>query len=877
MRLYTIKLSAALVATLVAPSLPGLGASLAAQQPVAPRAGQIDTTTRQLQAPIDPQLQQLLRQPGMGDQLRRRIQSSGLTVDQLRARLRAAGYPDDLIDQYLGTGTPGVSAPAPTAEMVRAAAQLGLIDLSFAGDSGSGLRRDRLVLTPADSFLIDSLGLDPLVDSLPTTFDSAGALRLDTLAVARLAERLKRPRLFGLDVFRRSTTEFGTILAGPVDPQYPMGPGDELVILLSGEAEQAWQLPVSREGSVMVPQVGPVQVAGLTLEQGRTLLRSRLSRVYSGLGTAPGSRIRLDLTLARVRAIQVFVTGEVPRPGAYQVSALGNVLQALYQAGGPTARAGFRNVQLVRGDSVRARIDLYEYLLQGIVRGNVRLEQGDVIFVAPRDRRITVEGSVLRPALYDVKVSEGLREVIRMAGGLLPEAYTGRVQILRVLPPDLRNDSGRDRAVLDLALDDLMRPEAPAVPILPDDRISVFPVTRPVRGQVALRGSVWHPGRYALTPGMTVGDLVRTAGGLRSDTYLERAQILRLEADSTRRMLTVDLTGMRPLGAPGDLSTEPGRPVADLALVEFDEVRVFSQSEFRPSRFIALYGEVQSPGLYPFVDSMTLRDAVLLAGGLRDNANLTEAEVSRLPRVRTPGASAEVVKAPLDSSFIFESSGYEHRPAGADARPFYLQPYDNVFIRRTPGWETQQNIIITGQVTYPGRYTLRRQDERLAEVIARAGGVTNTAYLQGFQLVRARARTGRIGLDLERALRDDRARDNLILVGGDSLHLPQYEPVVRVEGAVNSPVAVAFQPGRNAGFYVDRAGGFARRADKKRAYIVQPNGAVERRGSEVLAGGRVVVPEIPADEPRTNWAQIMATAAALLTSALTVLVLSKQL
>lgn len=872
MRLYTTKLSAALILALAGP--------LQGQQPAAPRsgvpAGQIDTTTRQAQAPVDPRFQMLLGQPGLGDQLRRRIQSSGLTVDQLRARLRSAGYPENLIDQYLGASAPGVAAPAPSAEMVRAAAQLGLIDLSFSGDTTGG-RRDRLVLTPADSFLIDSLGLDPLIDSLPTTFDSVGTMRLDTLAVVRLAERLKRPRLFGLDVFRRGTSEFGTILAGPVDPQYPLGPGDELVVLLTGEAEQAWQLPVSREGTVLVPQVGTVGVAGLTIDQAKTLLRSRLSRVYAGLGTGASARIRLDLTLARVRAIQVFVTGEVLRPGAYQVGALGNALQALYQAGGPTAKASFRNVQVMRGDSVRARVDLYEYLLSGVVRGNVRLEQGDVVFVAPRDRRITVEGSVLRPALYDIKAGEGLRDVVRMAGGLLPEAYTGRAQILRILPPELRTEGGRDRAVLDVALDDVMRPEAPAVPIFPDDRVSIFPVTRPVRGQVAVRGNVWHAGRYALTPGMTVGDLLRQAGGLRSDTYLERAQILRLTPDSTRRMLTLDLTGMRPLGAPGDLSTDPGRPTADLALTEFDEVTVFSTSEFRPTRFIALYGEVQRPGLYPFVDSMTLRDAVLLAGGFRDNAWLAEAEVSRMPRDRTSGESAEVVKVPLDSSFVVDTSGYEIRPTGDTGRPFYLQPYDNVFVRRTPGWETQQNVVLTGQVRFPGRYTLRRQDERLAEVIERAGGATSTAYIQGFQLVRARARTGRVGLDLDRALRDPRSRDNLILVGGDSLFLPQYEPVVRVEGAVNSPVAVAFEPGRSANFYVDRAGGFSRRADQKRSYIVQPNGAVERRGSKVLAGARVVVPEIPADEPRTNWSQIFLGVSAVLTSALTVLVLSRQL
>jgi polysaccharide export outer membrane protein len=832
----------------------------------------------------DQQLQQYVQQPGLSDQIRQQIASSGLTPDQIRARLRAAGYPENLIDQYLTPATPGQAAAPPSVEMLRAVSALGIGQ--FVGPSDSlGARRDSILLTREDSLLLDSLNLRVGLDTVPTRRDSLGYLRLDQVAAMRLADRLRRPRVFGLDIFRNTTTQFNPMLSGPVNPDYRLGPGDELVLILTGDVELAHQLAVTREGFVVIPQVGQLYVANLSLEQLRDLLYARLGRVYSGVKRGASATTHFEITVSRVRVNQVYVTGEVSRPGAYSVSALGTVMNALYQAGGPTERGDFRGVRITRNGQVVDTLDLYDYLLNGNTRGDIRLEQGDVVFLPPRSRRVLISGSVIRPALYDLAPSEDLKELIHMAGGLLPEAYTGRAQVERVLPPEQRQPGGRDRTVLDVDLQATLAKGAPSYHLEPDDRITIFGVTAPVRNRVVIRGDVWHPGAYQLEPGMTLSRLIAMAGGLKPDVYAERAHILRLDPDSTRQLLPVSLVGIPPRGAPGmggdsgPASRLPpaGHLAVDPDLQEFDEVVVYSTTGFRPSRQVAVYGSVQRPGVFVFTDSMSLRDAVMMAGGLTDDAYLLQAEISRIPQDRQGNQLAQIVQVPLDSGYVFDASGYLRRPTNARGAAPMLEPYDNVFIRRVPGWELQRNVFVTGEVKFPGRYTLTRADERLLDVVNRAGGPTPDAYVAGTQFYRAQGRAGRIGVDMERVLRDPSYRDNFVLFAGDSLFIPQYQSVVRVEGGVNSPVAVAFVPRQGTGYYIDRAGGFSRRADKGRTYVVQPNGSVERRSATPQPGARIVVPEVPLGEEKTNWGQILSAVATILTSALTIVLVVQRL
>jgi len=850
---------------------PAIGAVLALTGAASLRA-QIPSQLPQLPAGTSAaQVQQMIQQQGLGDMIRQRIQQSGLTPDQIRAELRSAGYPENLVDQYLQAPAAGQSSPTPSLEVLRAASAIGLGN--FATDT-LGTRRDSVMLSRGDSLLLDSLGYNVGLDSIPSKRDSLGFLRLDSLAAMRLADRLRHPRLFGIDVFRRVSNQFAPVTSGPVDPDYRFGTGDELVLLLTGDVEQSYILPVTREGFIVIPQVGQVYVSNLTLEQVRNVLYSRLGRVYSGVRRGPDAKIQFDVTVSKVRLNQVFVNGEVMRPGAYGVSALGTVLNALYQAGGPTEHGDFRDVRVLRRGEIVRHLDLYDYLLAGNARDDIRLEQGDVVFVPSTERRVTILGSVVRPGIYQLAAGDDLRALVRMAGGLLPDASLRRAQIERVLPPAQRlaAGGGHDRTVLDVDLGSVVDSTRPKVPVEADDRVTIFSVSKTVRNRVTIAGNVWHPGAYELDPGMRLSNLVRDAGGLKTDTYERTAHILRLQPDSTRRLIEVNLaealgeqaSEVSPAGGgPGDIAADP-------ALQEFDEVTIYSLTDFRPQRSIWVWGSVQKPGRYVYRDSMSLRDAVMLAGGLGDEAYLLQAEISRVPPQPGPDTLAKVLSVPLDSSYVFDQTNRLVRAVNARGPSPALQPYDNVFIRRLPGFTLPRNVVVAGEVKFPGRYTITSANERVSDLVVRAGGFTAAAYVRGAQFYRAEGRAGRVGIDLERVMREPAYRDNLILLTGDSLYVPEYQPVVQVEGAVNSPVAVAYVPGHDAGYYVDRAGGYARSADKGRTYIVQPNGAVVKKGETVEPGARVVVPGIPPGEEKTNWGNILGAVASILTSALTI-------
>jgi protein involved in polysaccharide export with SLBB domain len=770
-------------------------AAVAISSTPSPSLGQVGTVTPEQAARM------LQTQPQLAEVVQERLRESGLTPEQIRARLRAAGYPSDFLDPYIQLDS--VTALAPPENMLQVMSVLGVRSLS---------RQDSLLLagdTVAQRLAADSLRADSIA-------------RTDSLAP--LQEGLE---LFGLAVFRQPTTAFQPLVTGPVDDSYVLGPGDVLVLILTGEVEQAYQLEVTRGGFFVIPGVGRISVNNITLGQLRELLYDRLALAFSGVRRGSNPRTRFDVTVASVRVHTVRVVGEVNRPGSYQIAATGTVLSAIYQAAGLTERANFRAVEVRRGSELLATVDLYEYLIQGETPSEVRLAAGDVVFIPIRGPRIKVAGEVTRPGVYEIKTGEGLREVTAMAGGLTAEALMQAATIERILPPDQRQVSGRSRTLITVPLGDALRPGAELVPMFDGDSLSVFSIPHIRRGAVTIGGSVWQPGTYQLKPGMRLWDLVQTAGGLRPETYQGRAQIVRLLPDSTRWMLGVSLPA--PDGPPG--------PTDNPLLQESDEVTIFSKSEFRARQYVAVRGAVRNPGLVPFSDSMTLRDAVLLAGGLRENAYLLEAEVSRL-RLDLNGSNdslALVMRVPLDSSYVITSDAYVRRPIGESTSPeIRLHPHDNLFIRQQPGWEVQRNVFLTGEVTFPGPYSLVTRDERLLSVITRAGGLTPQAYPNGVRFFRTEG-------NLPEVLGNPGHRDNLALAAGDSIHIPRYIPTVRVEGAVNSPASVPYVPGSGIGYYVTTAGGYSRQADKGATFVQQSNGLIQK-GKRPEPGAIVFVP-----------------------------------
>ena len=702
-------------------------------------------------------LQEAVQQnPGLADVIRQRLLQSGLTPEQVRARLQASGYPANLFDAYLGGAPPGAALPAGALEL--------------AAVQALGLPPVQQTLLPVDTGLIRMRGVNT-----PST-------------------------VFGVDVFRRTTTQFLPLLSGPVPPDYRLGPGDVTVLILTGDVELAYTLQVTREGFILIPQVGQVFVANLTLDQLRDVLYTRLGRVYSGVRRS-NPTTRFDISVANVRTNQVYVVGEVTQPGAYQISSLGTVLTALYVAGGVTERANMRLVELRRLGKTIATLDLYDYLLRGDTRSDVRLETGDVVFVGVHGTRVQTTGAVRRPAVYELKPGESLVDLIHASGGLRPDAAMKRLSVFRLMPAAERGPGAPPRAVIDVALT-----PAPS-------------------------GSAQGP----LPPG------------------------------------------------------DPPLPVSmpSMALEDGDSVVVDSVQALTGQYYVAIAGMVNKPGAYPWHQGMTLRDLVLLARGPRIGADLKEAEVARLPEDRSKGQLATTVRVPLDSTYLFErdSSGRYFGPPGvpfpgSGAPEVALRAYDNVLILRQPAFELQRTVQIQGEVTYPGTYALKSKDDRLADLVDRAGGLTRQAYAQGIRFYRAQDGRGRINVDLPDALKDRTSDDNIILQPGDSIYLPEYEPSVRVTGEVNSPGSVLWQKGRDLDYYINSAGGFTHRAEKGRVSVRYANGEMRTRHHTLFVqsdpkpgpGSEVLVPVRDTTKSTDYYVRLFGSIAQIIMSSVAIIV-----
>ena len=804
--------------------------------------------------------------PEVVEQLRNQLIYSGLTPEEIRARLRAAGYPETLLDAYLPGGTE--NPPAPTSEVFGALEEVGVADSTdiaffraIQSDTLTQARRDSLMRTR------DSL-------SRP---DSAAVPRRPSVVRADVADSLIRLdsgfNIFGLEIFRSSTSSFDPSAAGPVDANYRLGPGDQLVLILTGDVENSYPLNVTREGFVVIPQVGQLHVANLTLGQLEDVLYARLGRVYSGVRRGPGATTRFSVSVTKLRANQVFVLGDVERPGSYMISSAGTAVSALYAAGGPTANGSTREIQIRRGDSLVSSLDLYDYLLRGDASRDVRLETGDIVFVPPRGLRVRIIGEVIRPATYELKANESLADLIRAAGGLREDASQRRVHIERVLPPGQRAEDGRDRVTIDV---DLERGNPASFRLAAGDVVRIFPVAARVRNTVTVTGNVWTPGRIGLTPGMTIAEAIRLAGGPKPDVYLGRVLVSRLRADSSRIQLRTAL------------ADSTGKVIDDFTLREDDVIELFSIAAFRPERYVSIGGAVRRGGRFPYHDGMTMRDLVLVAGGLLESAYLREAEIARLPSDRSGAATALPIRVPLDSTYLFERRpgldyvGAPGLPAPAAGAPeVELKPYDNVLIMHQPNWELQRIVTIAGEVRFPGQYALTSRNERLADLIDRAGGLTTEAYPEGTEFIRMHEDIGRVAIDVPLALRRRNSPDNMVLIDGDHITVPQRSNVVTIRGAVNAPTVVAYVEGEGIFYYIDQAGGAARNGDLRRSFITQPSGkrttrTLMNQNPRPLPGALVVVPELsPAD--RTGVLQIVREVTPIMASLLTLIIALRSL
>ena len=638
---------------------------------------------------------------------------------------------------------------------------------------------------------------------------------------------------YGYEIFQFPSSFFTPSAAAPPPPSYQLGPGDEITLTVWGETRLSYQLAINKEGNLVVPDVGPVSANGQTLAQFQERLLKRMTSVYSSLQGGARARTFLDVSLGKLKTIQVFVTGEVNRPGGYAIPSMSTVLSALYAAAGPTINGSMRNIRIVRRGEQLPYTDLYSYLQSMHKSVDVMLMDGDVLFVPPASRRVAIVGDIMRPAIYEVKDGETLSDLIQLAGGLRFFAYTKRVHVERIVPFDQRRLYDRELLQIDLNFESAESMLASKEKLEDGDVVHILEIEFEPINRVDIAGPVYKPGRYALTPGMRVADLVMRADSLKRSTFAERGTISRILPNLRREILPFNVR--LALG---------GEEKENLLLNNEDSVFVYPDSIFFPQKMVTIAGAIRQPGKYPRRDNLTIGDLIVMAGGLTELGQVSGIEVARMDTVQV-GKYSQVFKVDLPAEY-WKSGDHD----------FQLKDDDIISIPENPKITVPRSVLLTGYVMYPGTYAIRYSGERLSDLFKRAGGLRIGAYIEGARLFRRFNNSGLVPLDFKAALDDESSRDNVVLYDRDSINVPIVEDVVYVSGEVIVPSPVLYKKGASLDFYLEQAGGTKQEADEDRIVVLLPGGKKWDRGGifggqDILPGSSVYVPKKIEKEDKT--------------------------
>lgn len=666
-------------------------------------------------------------------------------------------------------------------------------------------------------------------------------------------------QIFGHDVFtnRNLTFEPSINLATPVD--YRLGPGDEVIIDVWGASENTIRQSISPEGTIQVSGLGPVQLSGMTVKDANAYLQREFSKIYSGIsGSEPTSQIKL--TLGDIRTIQINIMGEVAVPGTYTLSSFSSVFHALYRAGGVNKIGSLRSIKVVRNGKTIADLDVYDYLMKGKMKDDIRLQEGDVIIVNPYESLVRIAGKVKRPMFYEMKPTETVATILNYAGGFTGDAYKKAVRIIR--------KSGREHQVYNVDEMDY------SVFRLDDgDSISVDAVLKRFENRVEIRGAVYRSGLYELSGTVnTVKQLIKKAEGLRGDAFLNRALLDRENEDLSHEVIAVDLGGLLK------------GTVADIPLQKNDILYIPSIHDLKEEETISIHGEVANPGTFLFSKNMTIEDLLVQSGGLLEAAATTKVDITR--RIKDPKSTS--FSSVLGKTYSFDIK--DGLVVGGEG-DFHLEPFDEVYVRKSPAYRKQQNVVVAGEVFFGGNYALVKKNERLSDLISKAGGITPDAYVKGARLIRkmteeeqrrqadavrmARMGEGKdsisveklnisdtytVGINLEKAISNPGSDFDLVLREGDVLFIPEYINTVKISGAVMYPNTVLYKRGESLRYYINQAGGYGNLAKKKKAYVVYMNGTVSRLKSRdkkaIEPGCEIIVPS-KEEKKRMSTAEIL--------------------
>ena len=687
---------------------------------------------------------------------------------------------------------------------------------------------------------------------------SSDTLAVEIPPVPDPAERGADSRaVFGRNVFRSRALTFEPNENQATPENYRLGPGDEVIIDIWGENERSLREEISPEGNIMVEQVGPVYLNGLTIKEANAKLRGVFGQIYAGVsGDSPASEVRV--TQGRLRTIQVNVMGEVEMPGTYRLSSFATVFHALYQAGGVTDIGTLRNIRVLRSGREVASVDIYKYLFHGDSKDDIRLEEGDIVLVPSYDLLVEVTGCVKRPMRYEMEAGEPLSQLLAYAGGFTGDAYGREVRVVRTM--------GREHELFNV---DSVGYGTFA--LMDGDSVAVGRVLDRYANRIEVQGAVYRPGMYELGEGThTVRELIGRAEGLREDAFRGRALLFRERDDLTPEIVAVDLEGV--------LS---GR-LTDISLRRNDVLVVSSVHDLEDRGGFTIGGEVARPGVYPYAAHTTVEDLIVQAGGLLDGASTVKVEVSRRlkdPKSTTPSNGVGKVYA-----FSLKEGLVVDGEAG-----FELAPFDVVEVRRSPGYQPQRQVVLDGEVVFTGNYTLIRKNERLSDLVKRAGGITDDAYVRGGRLIRRMNEEERavrdaalraaqqnrgadsvsleklmaddyyaVGIELDKALSNPGSDYDVELREGDRLVVPEYVSTVKINGDVMYPNTTVYLKDKRVKYYIAQAGGYGARAKRNKAYIVYMNGRVARvKGrAKVEPGCEIIVPS-KRDRKRMGIAEIL--------------------
>lgn len=704
------------------------------------------------------------------------------------------------------------------------------------------------------------------------------------------------PKIFGAELFKNDDITFEPNMRMATPKSYIIGPDDQLLVDLTGDNEANYKLQVSPDGNIRMQYVGLVQVGGLSIEQATSKIRSVMSRTYPAL---KNGRTSVSINLGNIRSIKITLLGEVVKPGSYTLSSLSTVFNALSASGGPNDNGSFRKIQVIRNNKIVSTIDVYNFLLNGVQTGNIRLQDQDVINIPVYQTRVEMSGEVKRPALYEVLNNESLEDVISFAGGFSNKAYTAKIKVLQ--------NTNKERRITDVNADDFSKYNP-----LNGDKYLVEAILDRFANRVEIVGAVFRPGPYELENGLTLKQLIQKADGLKEDAFLNRGYISRLNPDNSLALLSFDVDKILK-------GTEP-----DITLRREDKVTISSIFDLREEYKVDIKGEVRKPGLFDYADGMTLESLIQMAGGFKEGATPNRIEIAR----RIKNADANSISAKTAEILNVKISG----DLRLQDTTFVLQPFDIVSVRSSEGYRVQQQVKVEGEVLYPGIYTITRKDERISDIIKRAGGLTVLSFAEGASLKRPgpeksieeelkRDKNGKlvggksasnknaidkeeeemqkmanlkrlqgvgvqdtaqliqevkilgsdlVGIDLVKILKSPASKYDLLMEDGDVIRVPKQLQTVKVTGEVLRPTNIVYSPNKSMKQYINGAGGFTYSANKKSAYIQYANGSVDA-GSKFLffnnypvvkPGAEIFVPK-RAPREKFGVAGIAAVSAAL--------------